>query len=176
MPVKTVYSEVASIISAIESNRMRLRHVGSRLETSSMQESLVNSKKIVQECIENHKERLDYLVEETDLFPSGSGFDCGTHIDLANSTSNKLVFFTEFHHVDEYGRYCGWSYWTVTVTPSLVVDINVNVKMTGEDIDDFDKDFALYGADDFICEEFVNCLTKTFDNHDDNYLPKQRKF
>lgn len=65
-----------------------------------------------------HKERAEYLTRE--FLPSGSGFDCGTKLLLDESRPEKLVFFTEFHHMDSNGSYDGWTSHKVTVRPSLV--------------------------------------------------------
>lgn len=64
-----------------------------------------------------HKEAIESLVEEH--APSGSGFDQGTHIVIDDSTEEKLVFTTAFHHMNEHGGYDGWTHHTVTVRPSL---------------------------------------------------------
>lgn len=45
-----------------------------------------------------HKERILKIVKTH--FPSGSGFDKGTIIDLGASTEEKLVFQADFHHMD----------------------------------------------------------------------------
>ena len=51
-------------------------------------------------------------------FPRGSGFDAGTQ--LVNDPAllvPKLTFETAFHHMDEYGGYCGWTHHKVVVRP-----------------------------------------------------------
>lgn len=64
-----------------------------------------------------------------DHMPSGSGFDCGTHISLPASGLNRLVFDTAFHHMDTNGYYNGWTYHRVVVTPDLC--FGYAVKVTG---------------------------------------------
>lgn len=64
-----------------------------------------------------HKESLLRLTK--DYLPSGSGFDSGAKIDLDQSTDERLVFTTAFHHMNDSGMYNGWTEHTVTVTPSL---------------------------------------------------------
>lgn len=60
--------------------------------------------------------------------PSGSGFDGGTMIDdWEKIKPEKLVFYTQFHHMDENGVYDGWTEHTVTVTPSLVYGFNLRI-------------------------------------------------
>ena len=69
------------------------------------------------EWFEKHEARIEELVKN--YMPSGSGFDCGTKIDLDKSTPEKLVFYTDFHHMNEAGYYDGWTEHRITVRPSL---------------------------------------------------------
>ncbi len=62
--------------------------------------------------------------------PSGSGIDSGTEIDLDASNGEKLVFTMDFHHMNENGYYCGWTYHKVIVTPCFD---GFDVKITGRD-------------------------------------------
>jgi hypothetical protein len=70
-------------------------------------------------------ERILSLVKE--YLPSGSGVDSGTTIDLEKSTSEKFVFQADFHHMDDFGSYAGWSEHTVTIKPSLFDKFTVSV-------------------------------------------------
>lgn len=63
-------------------------------------------------------------------FPSGSGFNNGTQLD-DSSTSEKLVFNTAFHHMDENGYYDGWTEHQVIVKPSL--EMGFSLTITGRD-------------------------------------------
>ena len=84
--------------------------------------------------------------ELANLLPSGSGFDCGTKLDIEASKPNRLVFITSFHHMDEYGGYDGWTEHKIIVTPSLVYGFEL--KVTGNDRDDI-KDYiaeVMHGA------------------------------
>jgi hypothetical protein len=74
---------------------------------------------------DRHTERVFALVKN--CMPSGSGFDTGTTIDWARSTSEKLVFDTAYHHMNEVGYYDGWTEHTVTVTPSLTHDFDLKI-------------------------------------------------
>jgi hypothetical protein len=78
-----------------------------------------------QEWFHNHTEKIEQLVKE--FMPSGSGFDCGTTLDLDASRGEKLVFTTSFHHMDEYGGYDGWTEHTITVTPSLAFKFHLRI-------------------------------------------------
>jgi hypothetical protein len=73
--------------------------------------SLIQARK---NCIASRNEEWEAKHEATilslvkDNLPSGSGFDSGTKIDLDASHGERLVFFTDFHHMDESGFYDGW--------------------------------------------------------------------
>lgn len=71
------------------------------------------------------RDRAESLVRNH--MPSGSGIDCGTVLDLESSTSEKLVFVVEFHHMNDGGYYNGWTSHRVTVRPSLVNYFNIAV-------------------------------------------------
>jgi hypothetical protein len=85
---------------------------------------------------EKHTESIRALVQE--YMPHGSGFDNGTKIDLDRSTSERLVFTTAFHHMNEHGGYDGWTEHTVTVTASLA--FNFSLKIGGRNRNDI-KDY-----------------------------------
>lgn len=76
-----------------------------------------------------HTETLQSLIRQH--LPSGSGFDRGTEIDLDRSTQNRLVFSTEFHRMNDYGYYCGWTAHRVIVKPDLAFGIDVRVTGRG---------------------------------------------
>lgn len=63
--------------------------------------------------------------------PSGSGWDCGTEIDLSESTANKLVLTGSYHHMDDAGGYDGWTEHKIIITPSLC--FNYDMRITGRD-------------------------------------------
>jgi len=71
-------------------------------------------------------------------FPSGSGFDSGTYLDLEYSTSEKLIFYTSYHFMDKMGGYDGWENYKIVVTASLVA--GCNVKVVGKNRDNI-KDY-----------------------------------
>jgi hypothetical protein len=77
------------------------------------------------EWFEKHSRTISQLVKN--YMPRGSGWDSGTEIDLDRSHADKLVFYGSFHHMNENGMYDGWTEHTVTVTPSLVFDLNIRI-------------------------------------------------
>lgn len=83
------------------------------------------------------------------LLPRGSGFDMGTRLLTANDT--KIVFLTNFHHMDENGFYDGWTEHRVTVTPSLMG--GVAIRVTGRDKRGI-KAYILDVFNSFLNEEF----------------------
>lgn len=92
-----------------------------------------------------HGVRLQNLVK--DYLPHGSGFDSGCAIDLANSNSERLVFSTSFHHMNESGMYDGWTEHTLTVTPSL--SFGYRLSISGQDRNDIHE---------YIVDSFGICL------------------
>lgn len=99
------------------------------------------------EWINNHTERLRGMMVE--CLPSGAGFDGGSQLDLDKSTPDKLVFNTQFHHMNDNGMYVGWTAHSVIVTPSLVHGINIRV--TGRNY---------CGIKERIEETFHDCLVR----------------
>jgi len=61
--------------------------------------------------------------------PHGSGLDGKCEFQPENSNPEKLVFFFEFHHMNENGYYDGWTEHNLTITPSL--QFGYNMRITG---------------------------------------------
>ena len=78
------------------------------------------------EWLERHTDTIKQLVDS--FMPSGSGWDCGTKIDLDASHGEKLVFYGSFHHMNDVGYYDGWTEHTVVVTPSFS---GLNLRISG---------------------------------------------
>jgi hypothetical protein len=70
------------------------------------------------------EERLDGLMSDA---PRGSGFDAGTSIDFDASNKDRLVFTTEFHHMDDNGFYDGWTDHRVIVKPDLLFGFSLRI-------------------------------------------------
>jgi hypothetical protein len=85
---------------------------------------------------DRHEARAELLVRKH--MPSGGGFDSGVQIDLDQSTQNKLVFRTSFHHMNEVGYYDGWTDHEVIVTPDLAH--GYTMRITGRNRNDI-KDY-----------------------------------
>lgn len=99
------------------------------------------------EWIARHRDSAESIVREH--LPHGSGVDDGVHIDWKRSGPDRLVLLTSFHHMDEYGRYDGWTDHTIKVTPSLAHEINLVV--TGRNRNDIK---------DYLGELFYDALTE----------------
>ena len=80
------------------------------------------------EWLDRHTRRAEDLAKEH--LPSGSGFDSDTTLDLATSTSEKLVFNTSFHHMNDVGMYDGWTEHKVTVRASLAFGFTLSINIT----------------------------------------------
>jgi hypothetical protein len=93
-----------------------------------------------------HTERLYETVNR--MMPSGSGFDTGTQLDIEKSSDVKLVFHTNYHHMNDGGFYDGWTRHTVTVRPNLALEIEIIV--SGRNRNDIKE---------YIGDEFHNALT-----------------
>ena len=101
-----------------------------------------------------HNDTLKSLVNA--YMPLGSGIDSGVSINLINSHPDKLVFTFEYHHMRD-GYYTHWSSHTLTVTPSLVNDIDLKITKDGER-DDFFMDY--------LYDTFQYALTSVVDDAD----------
>lgn len=96
-----------------------------------------------------HRETLNYL--ERNLLPSGSGIDNGTRIDFDRTTPDRLVFYLDFHHMNDGGFYDGWTEHRLTVKASLTNGIDIHI--SGRDRNAI-KDY-LYEVYDCALREFV---------------------
>lgn len=77
------------------------------------------------EWLKRWRDDIDELVNE---FPSGAGFDNGWRFSPQSSVA-KLMFNTDFHHMNDNGCYDGWTEHTITVTP--VLDYGFELKISG---------------------------------------------
>ena len=109
---------------------------------ASLVQAIENCKKSGNDAwLENHSATLREL--ENDL-PHGSGFDCGTQIDLDNCTPECLSLNTEFHHMED-GMYTHWTSHNIQVTPSLQFGFTLDISNP----DGADCDFLDYAYDTF---------------------------
>ena len=75
---------------------------------------------------ERHERRANKL---TSLYmPSGAGvFDSGTPLNSKYSTGEKLVFRTNYNHMNDDGCYDGWTEHTITVRASLYFTLQIQI-------------------------------------------------
>ncbi len=99
-----------------------------------------------------HEDKLELYTEL--YFPSGSGFDGGTVLDMVNSTPEKLLFKSAYHLMNENGYYAGWLDLTITVTSSLLFDYKISIK--GQ----FSKHKEAVGLKEYIDDVFSAMLDK----------------
>jgi hypothetical protein len=76
------------------------------------------------EWFDRHSDAITEIM--TNTAPSGAGFDCGTKIS-DESTPEKLLFETSYHHMDEQGGYDGWSHHRITVKSSLAFGFSLSI-------------------------------------------------
>jgi hypothetical protein len=131
---RVVYREIASALNAMRSCEQHHSEPG---------------KSHLKEWIERHLDRALDLTKE--YLPSGSGFDNGTSLDVDACRDDKLVFVTAFRHMNDAGYYDGWTDHKVTVRPSLVHTIKINV--SGRDRNEIK---------DYIADAFDIALRSTF--------------
>jgi hypothetical protein len=93
-----------------------------------------------------HENSIEKIMKEN--APHGSGFDSGTGLLYKESTGEKLVFSTSYHHMNENGMYDGWTEHIITVLPSL--SFGFNLKISGRNRNDIK---------DYIHEVFYTFLT-----------------
>jgi len=62
-----------------------------------------------------------------DSAPSGSGIDSGTQLDRGKSDGNRLILQADYHHMDEWGHYDGWTQHTIRVYPHLYHGITLTI-------------------------------------------------
>lgn len=105
---------------------------------------------------DKHQERLEKIIEN--CLPYGSGFDTGTKLDYSRSNPNKLVFDTEFHHMNENGYYDGWTQHKVTIKPNLQFGYHMNITGINKD-----------NIKDYISDVFSNCFDSEI-NEDDHII------
>lgn len=73
----------------------------------------------------NHLATLHELTKT--YLPSGSGLDSCPRLVEDDSTPEKLLFTSDFHHMDKHGGCSGWSYHSVIVRPSLAHGITIRI-------------------------------------------------
>jgi trehalose utilization protein len=110
--------------------------------------------------IDRHERQALFIVNN--CLPHGSGIDSGIQLDFEQSTGEKLIFTTEFHHMNDVGYYDGWTSHQVIVTPSLQFGLNLHI--TGRNRNDI-KDY-LHECIDSALEAVVSF---TYDKETDEY-------
>ena len=126
------------------------------MRTAPIYQVIASRTEAIKSCIKTgnkewenkHGEILDSI--EKDL-PRGSGIDAGTTIDRKQTTRNKIVLNTAFHHMDTNGYYDGWTEHTVIVTPSFD---GIDIRITGRNRNDI-KDY-LHELFDHVLSQQVN--------------------
>ena len=81
-----------------------------------------------QEWLTRWEKQITQIIKKD--FPHGSGFDCGTKFDIDDNLKfdgSKLVFTTEFHHMNEDGYYDGWTSHKITVKPCLLSGFTISI-------------------------------------------------
>ena len=83
------------------------------------------------QCNPEWKERaLDRIIEMCKDLPHGSGIDAKCDIDIVQSKEDRIVFYFEYHHMDENGYYSGWTEHNLILTPTFG---SFRMRLTGRD-------------------------------------------
>ena len=88
----------------------------------------INSENISPDWIDTHTETIEKMCK---ALPHGSGIDGKCELQMENCKRDKLVFFVEFHHMDENGYYDGWTEHNIILTPSFI--FGYDMRITGKD-------------------------------------------
>ena len=127
-----VYQALALAIEARANCKKEMEKIQSALASGDLSDDARRSNHethmLRREWFNRHTDRIRRIVR--DCMPSGSGFDSGCEIDLDNSTPDRIVVTTSFHHMNDGGMYDGWSQERVTCVPSLGHGIRVRVMVT----------------------------------------------
>jgi len=75
---------------------------------------------------EVHREHAEDLI--LDYFPHGSGIDGATEIDIDKSHGQRLIIYSSYHCMNEYGSYTHWIDYTITVKPCLLFGYDLNIR------------------------------------------------
>ena len=89
---------------------------------------------------------------ENNNLPYGSGFDNGTTIESV--TSEKIIFKSAYHLMDDSGYYREWIDFIIIVRPGFTT---ISIDAVGP-FSRLQKKSYGYGIKDYIEEEFYNCL------------------
>lgn len=60
------------------------------------------------------------LEQLENMLPHGSGLDGVVEIDRSATSSDKITIVFDYHHMDEFGGYQGWSEWRLVVSADLL--------------------------------------------------------
>ena len=77
------------------------------------------------EWLEKHETRILEIVKN--FLPSGSGLDSGIKLNFDESTTNKLVFDSSYHCMNNNGYYDGWADFKLFITPDLSFGFNTRI-------------------------------------------------
>ena len=79
-----------------------------------------------EEWEQNHKDSIETITNV--CLPSGPGIDSGNSFDFNKSKQNKLVINSSWHIMNQNGYYDGWIDFTVTITPDLISELNIDIR------------------------------------------------
>lgn len=87
-----------------------------QINLTQLSQSIAAYNQCNQEWKDKAEDRINEMCKE---LPHGSGIDDKCEIDLTQSTKDRIVFFFEYHHMDDNGYYCKWTEHNLIVTPNF---------------------------------------------------------
>jgi len=105
---------------------------------------------------EKHENEIDRIIK--DHLPHGSGIDSDVIIDLDQSNGEKIVIHFSYHKMNEIGMYDGWVDCTITITASLVFEINMDIDLDCDYYEDWGEEDELMLGDylhDLFYDELI---------------------
>ena len=90
---------------------------------------------ISNEWKDKHEESINDMCK---ALPHGSGMDGLCEIRLNYCKKDKIVFFVEFHHMNQNGYYTNWTEHNIIITPSFIHGFDMQITgVNKNDIKDY---------------------------------------
>jgi len=119
------------------------------------------------EWYDKHMDRIEQLTNN--YLPHGSGLDGTVEVVLEESKPDKIVIFAEYHHMDRYGYYDGWTEHKIIVRPTFG---SFDIRVTGRnrnDIKSYLGDLFAECLSEYIMFSSMSDILTTYVN-DDQYV------
>jgi hypothetical protein len=85
-----------------------------------------------------------------EYLPSGSGLDGGINIEFDRCKADRIVIEVEFHHMNEFGMYTGWTNHNIIVKPAFY---QLDIRVTGPNKNEIKE---------YLADLFFHALTQEY--------------